>query len=88
MWHSTDAYRRVIWRCKGKYVGEKKCTTPHVTQGKLEKTFVNVMQKVIREKDAMTAAGGETLKNLDTAEIDAKVAQLENEARKAASAPA
>ena len=24
VWHNTDAYRRVIWRCNGKYIGEKK----------------------------------------------------------------
>ena len=31
VWHSTDEYRRTIWRCNNKYAGETKCTTPHVT---------------------------------------------------------
>ena len=32
VWHSTDEYRRTIWRCNNKYAGETKCATPHVTQ--------------------------------------------------------
>ena len=30
VWHSTDKYRRVIYRCNNKYDGHK-CRTPHVT---------------------------------------------------------
>lgn len=84
VWHSTDAYRRVVWRCNGKYIGEKKCTTPYVTQDELEKAFVSVMQRVLREKEAITAACRETLEGINTAELDAKVAQLENEANSVA----
>ena len=80
VWHSTDAYRRIIWRCNGKYTGEKKCSTPYVTQEELEKAFVSVMQRVIREKDAIIAACREKLLELDTVELDAEVARLENEA--------
>lgn len=80
VWHSTDAYRRVIWRCNGKYIGEKKCSTPYVTQDELEKAFISVMQRVLREKDAITAACRETMEDLDTVELDAEVARLENEA--------
>ena len=84
VWHSTDAYRRVIWRCNGKYIGEKKCSTPYVTQDELEKAFVSVMQRVLREKEAITAACRETLEGIDTAELDAEVARLENEANSVA----
>lgn len=84
VWHSTDAYRRVIWRCNGKYIGEKKCSTPYVTQDELEKVFVSVMQRVLREKEAITAACRETLEGIDTAELDAEVARLENEANSVA----
>ena len=80
VWHSTDAYRRVIWRCNGKYIGEKKCTTPHITQEELEKAFVSVMQRVIREKDTIIATCRELLEGIDTVELDAEVSWLENEA--------
>ncbi len=80
VWHSTDAYRRVIWRCNGKYIGEKKCSTPYVTQEELEKAFVSVMQRVLREKDAIIAACRETLEDLDTAELDAEVGWMQEKA--------
>lgn len=80
VWHSTDAYRRVIWRCNGKYIGEKKCSTPYVTQEELEKAFVSVMQKVIAEKDAIIATCREMLEEPDTNELNTEVARLENEA--------
>lgn len=80
VWHSTDAYRRVIWRCNGKYIGEKKCSTPYVTQEELEKAFVSVMQKVIAEKDVIIATCREMLEEPDTNELNVEVARLENEA--------
>lgn len=80
VWHSTDAYRRVVWRCNEKYIGEKKCTTPYVTQEELEKAFVSILQRVIREKDAITAACREKLVELNITELDAEVAQLQGKA--------
>lgn len=80
VWHSTDAYRRIIWRCNGKYIGAKKCSTPYVTQDELEKAFVSVMERVIAEKDAIIATCRDMLEGIDTAEFDAEVARLENEA--------
>ena len=39
VWHSTDKYRRVIYRCNKKYDGHK-CQTPHVTEGEVKTAFV------------------------------------------------
>ena len=33
VWHSTDKYRKVIWRCNAKFKGEEKCKTPHLDRG-------------------------------------------------------
>ena len=80
VWHSTDAYRRVIWRCNGKYIGEKKCSTPYVTQDELEKAFVSVMQKVIAEKDAIFAVCREVLDEvLNTSELDRSATRLQEQ---------
>ena len=80
VWHSTDAYRRVIWRCNGKYIGEKKCTTPYVMQEELEKAFVSVMQKVIAEKDAIFAVCREVLDEvLNTSELDRSATRLQEQ---------
>ena len=81
VWHSTDKYRRVIWRCNNKYGGDVKCSTPHVTQEELEKAFVSVMQKVITEKDAIFAVCREVLdKVLDTSGLDRIATRLQDQA--------
>ncbi len=76
VWHSTDEYRRTIWRCNNKYGGDAKCSTPHITQEELEKAFVSVMQKVIVEKNAIFSVCREVLDEvLDTRELD-RIAML------------
>ena len=51
VWHSTSKYRRVIYQCNEKYKGEKKCTTPHVTEDEIKDWFVAAINKVISNKD-------------------------------------
>ena len=81
VWHSTDEYRRTIWRCNNKYEGDKKCSTPHVTQEELEKAFVDVMQKVIAEKDTIFTVCREVLDEvLDTSELDRIATRLQDQA--------
>ena len=81
VWHSTDEYRRTIWRCNNKYGGDAKCSTPHVTQEELEKAFVDVMQKVITKKDAIFAVCREVLDEvLDTSELDRSATRLQDQA--------
>jgi len=81
VWHSTDEYRRTIWRCNNKYCGDAKCSTPHVTQEELEKAFVDVMQKVIAGKDAIFTICREVLDEaLDTSELDRIATRLQDQA--------
>jgi site-specific DNA recombinase len=81
VWHSTDEYRRTIWRCNNKYEGDEKCSTPHVTQDELENAFVSVMQRVIHEKGAIFAVCREALDEvLDTAELDQTATRLQDQA--------
>lgn len=81
VWHSTDEYRRTVWRCNNKYAGETKCTTPHVTQEALEKAFVQVMQRVFSQKDAVLTVCREALDEaFDTAELDKAATRLQDQA--------
>ena len=81
VWHSTDEYRRTIWRCNNKYEGDKRCSTPHVTQDELEKAFVSVMQKVIAEKDAIFTVCRDVLDEvLNTTELDRIATRLQDQA--------
>ena len=81
VWHSTDAYRRVIWQCNSKYEGDKKCSTPHVIQEELERAFVSVMQRILQEKaEILTACRAVLEVALNTAELDRAAKRLEEQA--------
>ncbi|WP_074811776.1 aldo/keto reductase [Selenomonas ruminantium] len=54
VWHSTDKYRRVIYRCNNKY-GGKKCRTRHVTEEDVKVAFVAAFNRLVGEKDEMIA---------------------------------
>jgi len=56
VWHSNDPYRKVVWRCNHKYDGQKKCTSPHVTQETLECAFEEVMRRMIAQREHVIAA--------------------------------
>lgn len=55
VWHSTDRYRKVIWRCNNKYEDgsskEQRCTTPHVTEFEIMDAFVRAMGNIIENKN-------------------------------------
>ena len=54
VWHSTDKYRRVIYRCNNKYK-DKKCGTPHVTEEEVKAAFLSAYNKLVSEKEEIVA---------------------------------
>lgn len=54
VWHSTDRYRKVIYRCNRKYNGEK-CQTPHVTEDEVKAAFVSAYNQLVTEKKEIIA---------------------------------
>ena len=54
VWHSTDRYRKVIYRCNSKYNGEK-CQTSHVTEEEIKMAFVSAYNQLVSEKEEITA---------------------------------
>lgn len=54
VWHSTDRYRKVIYRCNRKYNGEK-CQTPHVTEEEVKVAFVSAYNRLVTEKKEIIA---------------------------------
>ena len=54
VWHSTDRYRKVIYRCNRKYNGEK-CQTPHVTEEEVKAAFVSAYNQLVTEKKEFIA---------------------------------
>ena len=54
VWHSTDKYRRTIYRCNNKYNGQK-CQTPHVTEEEIKAVFVTAFNRLVTERDEIIA---------------------------------
>jgi len=55
VWHSTDKYRTVIWRCQHKYDNGEPCKTPHVTEEQIKAAFVAEINRVIANKNQVLA---------------------------------
>lgn len=51
VWHSNDKYRRVIYQCNHKFNGEKKCSTPHLTEDEIMTAFVTAYNRFLEDKD-------------------------------------
>ncbi|MBR2259886.1 MAG: recombinase family protein [Blautia sp.] len=76
VWHSNDPYRKVVWRCNGKYAGEKKCATPTITEDDVKRAFERML-KALRDDEVL-----ENLREItvgDTAPLEREKARLERE---------
>ena len=56
VWHSTDKYRRVIYRCNKKYVHKgKPCSTRHLTEEEIKQIFVKALNSLMEVKENVIA---------------------------------
>ena len=52
VWHSTDKYRRVIYRCNKKYAHKgKPCSTRHLTEEEIKRIFVKALNSLVEVKE-------------------------------------
>jgi len=51
VWHSNDAYRRVIWRCNHKYGDGKRCCTPTLDEDTIKRRFLDAFNLLVGNKD-------------------------------------
>lgn len=80
VWHSNDPYRRVVWRCNAKYRNQEKCATPHLTENEIQAAFVNVMNRLIENKDNIIADSKMLMKQLtDCTDLEKEMTQLQVE---------
>ncbi|WP_245824108.1 zinc ribbon domain-containing protein [Sporomusa malonica] len=66
VWNSTDErFRRVIWRCNGKYPakGEKGCNSKHIYNEVLYQVVINIFNTLIENRDYFIAKWNERLKS-------------------------
>ena len=54
VWHSTDKYRRVIYRCNKKYAHKgKPCSTRHLTEDEIKQIFVKALNSLVEVKECV-----------------------------------
>ena len=79
VWHSNDAYRRVVYRCNKKY-GENKCQTPHVTEDEIKTSFITAFNRLIDGKKEIIANVNLIRKTIcDTTELETEKTRLQEE---------
>ena len=79
VWHSTDKYRRIIYRCNNKYDGQK-CCTPHVTEEEIKEAFVKAFNRLVTERDEIIANARLVRQTLcDTTVLAEEKAKLQQE---------
>ena len=75
VWHSTDKYRRMIYRCNHKFATEKHCKTPTITEEIIKKAFAESCSKL--ESDNLIEDLKLGLVTLDDhKELDARIMEL------------
>ena len=55
VWHSTDAYRKVIWRCNSKFKGDNKCGTPHLDTETIQQKFLIAYNSLMESRDSVVS---------------------------------
>jgi len=80
VWHSTDKYRRVIWRCNHKYSDGQKCTTPHLDEETIKELYIKALWLLGNERGEIIAAF-QTVKDVmyDTSDMEKERAALQEE---------
>ena len=70
VWHSTDKYRKVIYRCNRKYSKDTPpCNTPHLSEEEIKKLFLKALNALVEAKE-------ETIENLQ--ELIETVCQIDS----------
>jgi DNA invertase Pin-like site-specific DNA recombinase/regulator of replication initiation timing len=73
VWHSTDKYRCVIYRCNAKYDNGHKCSTTHFTEEDIQTRFTEAVNRLLTERDELFAVFEDIRKTIfDTSDIDSE----------------
>ncbi len=81
VWHSTDAYRTMIWRCNEKYaVKGQPCPSPHLRDEEIQNAFVQAINQVVEQKEEILSTLQEALVGLtDTSGLERECDRLQAE---------
>lgn len=57
VWHSTDAYRSVVYRCNRKYAQKgKPCPSPHVREEEIKAAFERALGRILERRSEIFSA--------------------------------
>lgn len=77
-WHSKDIYKRTIWQCSDKFKGEKKCTTPHLTEDEIKMVVVKAINDILPKKRVLITEIENSIEaTFSNTELDGKKLTLE-----------
>ena len=80
VWHSNDAYRRIVWRCNRKYGKGKKCGTPTISEDEIKGLFVQAFNRLMAERTSAIRNCEELATTLeDTTELDRVITDTQAE---------
>lgn len=55
VWHSTDQYRRTIWRCNSKFARENRCQTPTLDAETIQRLFIQAYNQLMQNRTQTVA---------------------------------
>ncbi|MGF6375220.1 site-specific DNA recombinase [Clostridiales Family XIII bacterium PM5-7] len=55
VWHSTDKYRKTIWRCNSKFSNEKRCSTPSIDTDAIKQLFLTAYNQLMQNRNQVVA---------------------------------
>ena len=80
VWHSTDKYRRTIWRCNNKFSNEQRCSTPTLDTDTIQQRFIRAYNCLMHNRRQMVEDCELMRRTLtEFASLDAKIKLLEQE---------
>ena len=80
VWHSNDAYRKIVWRCNRKYGKGTKCSTPTISEDDIKGLFIQAFNRLMAERtSAVRDCEGLAAVLEDTAELDQAIADTQKE---------
>lgn len=80
IWHSTDAYRREVWRCNSKFKGEARCETPALDTEVIQQMFLKAYNQLMGDREQVIQAC-EVMRSVvaDFTELDGEIEALNEE---------
>lgn len=80
LWHSNDAYKRIIWQCNQKYKNDVRCKTPYLDETTIKARFVTAANILLSgRKEAIKAFEKAQATVFDLTELTAKQTELRSE---------